>query len=112
MKKYADCRSGEAEAWRPWYWTARWRRRSKDQLTNQPLCERCLAQGLVVPATIANHKVPHKGDPILFWEGELESSCKPHHDSAIQSEERRGFRVGNDTAGRPTDPSHPWNRTP
>ncbi|RXT18101.1 hypothetical protein B5U98_22775 [Bosea sp. Tri-39] len=106
----ADLRSKQSEAWRPWYGTARWQRRRAAQLMLQPLCERCLAQGLTVPATVANHRIAHKGDAILFWEGELESVCAPHHDSVIQAEEKRGFVFGNGEDGRPRDPRHPWNR--
>ena len=104
-------RSCRAEAYRSWYWTTRWRKKAKAQLDKESLCQRCRAHGLVVPATVANHVIPHRGDSVLFWEGELESVCKPHHDGAIQSEERRGFRVGNDLNGRPTAPDHPWNRS-
>ena len=82
-----DHRSAEAQAWRPWYKTARWQRRRAAQLAAQPLCERCLAQGLTVPATIAHHKVRHQGDADLFWNGELQSVCQPHHDRDIHLEE-------------------------
>ena len=88
MAERIDRRSRQAEAWRPWYGTARWQRRRAEQLRYQPLCERCLAQGLTVRATVANHRIAHKGDPVLFWEGELESVCKSHHDRDIQREER------------------------
>lgn len=46
----------------------------------------------MVQATVANHKIPHKGDEQLFWYGELESVCKPCHDGHIQSSERRQER--------------------
>lgn len=39
----------------------------------------------------------------------LQSLCKPHHDSAKQSEERLGYAKGCDVDGRPIDPAHPWN---
>lgn len=76
------------QPWRAWYWTARWRRIAKAQLAAEPLCRRCLASGIVTAATVAHHVVPHRGDPELFWSGELESICKPHHDSEAQREER------------------------
>ena len=110
MAKRPDYRSEEAKAYRHWYWTSRWRRLRAAQLTAHPLCARCLAQGTVTPATVANHVIPHKGDEVLFWEGQLESSCKPHHDGVIQAEEARGYAIGNGSDGRPIDPGHPWNR--
>jgi 5-methylcytosine-specific restriction protein A len=74
--------------WRAWYKTAAWQRRRADQLQSHPLCCRCLAEGVTTEATVANHKRPHRGDWELFMRGELESVCKPHHDSEVQREER------------------------
>ena len=64
-------------------------------------------------ASVVNHKKRHKGDPELFFDPDnLESVCKPCHDGAIQSEERREANysdaVGPD--GYPLDPNHPFNR--
>ena len=111
MSDRRDYRSDEAAEYRRLYKTARWRRRRADQLAKQPLCERCLAAGIVTAATVANHKVPHRGDLTLFWEGELESTCKPHHDSPIQREEHAGFSAAVDASGWPTDPRHRANRS-
>ncbi|MCR5874378.1 hypothetical protein LRS10_09505 [Phenylobacterium sp. J426] len=105
-----DYRSPEAQTYRAWYKTARWRVRRAAQLTNEPLCRMCLKAGRVTAATVADHVIPHKGDERLFWTGELQSLCKPHHDGAKQAEERRGYIIGCDASGRPLDPRHPWNR--
>ncbi len=78
----------EAKPWRSWYQLKAWRVRRVEQLAKQPLCERHLARGEVVEATVANHRVPHRGDWELFIRGELESACAPCHDSEIQREER------------------------
>lgn len=85
-----DAERRKVKPWRSIYSTARWQKRRARQLVIQPLCERHLKQGQVVAATVANHKVPHRGDERLFFEGELESVCKTCHDSIIQSEERGG----------------------
>lgn len=90
-REYDQRRARETETRRE-YKTARWQRKRAAQLQEQPLCERCLAQGLIVPATVANHKIPHRGDIVLFWEGELESTCDPCHNSVIQTEERAAAR--------------------
>lgn len=92
-RDYDQRRARESETRRE-YRTARWQKKRARQLQDQPLCERCLANGLVVPATVANHKVPHRGDIVQFWEGDLESTCQPCHDSVIQAEEAKGFRRG------------------
>lgn len=74
-------RSPEAMVYRAWYNTARWRRRRKVQLRAEPFCAMCLDQlGVYTAASVADHIEPHKGDPVKFWEGKLQSLCKPHHD--------------------------------
>lgn len=61
-------------------------------------------------AAVVNHKIPHKGDPALFFDLEnTESVCKQDHDALIQREEKRGYDIGCDVDGRPVDPVHPWN---
>ena len=51
----------------------------------------CKAQGHVTIATVCDHKdKDSKADPSTFFAGPFQSLCKPHHDSAKQSEERTG----------------------
>ena len=103
-----DRRSPEAAAWRHLYSTAKWRRLRADQLSRVPLCEECRATGRVTPATVANHREPHKGDRALFFDpANLQSVCKPHHDGPIQRTEGRGYSAAVDTDGYPIDPRHP-----
>lgn len=109
MKKRPDYRSEEAAAYRPWYWTQRWRRKAKAQLAEQPLCVRCFAKGRITPATVANHVTPHKGNEALFWDGPLESTCKHCHDGVIAFEEARGYGKDIGEDGWPSDPRHPSN---
>lgn len=109
MKRGHDHRSDSAAAYRSWYKTKRWTDLREAQLRKQPLCERHLAKGEVVAATVAHHKIPHKGNAHLFWHGELASSCAPCHDMLEQKIEARGYDIGIDQTGRPVDPSHPWN---
>lgn len=87
-----DARRTEAQPWRRWYWTARWRRLAASQLAADPICACCLREGRVTPATVAHHVTPHRGDPTLFWEGPIESVCQPCHDGPIAREERGGAR--------------------
>lgn len=94
-----------------WYKLGRWQKLRAQQLAAEPLCRYCKERGLTTPATIANHRTPHKGDAALFWDAaNLESTCKLCHDSTVQSAEKLGFRKGCDASGRPIDPAHPWNR--
>lgn len=85
-----DHRSPQAQAYRRWYKTARWLRRRKAQLQAHPLCAMCLTRGAVTVANTADHVTPHKGDPVLFWQGPLQSLCPSCHASDKQAEERGG----------------------
>lgn len=96
--------------WHHWYWTNRWRKKAKAQLAAEPLCRMCRADGRTTAATIADHLDPHRGDETLFWFGELQSLCKPCHDSAKQREEK-GTIARIDDDGWPTDPRHLANRS-
>ena len=87
----------------------RWRRMSKLQLTLHPLCVICESNDQVVPAEIADHIVPHRGDPTLFWTGKLQSLCCSCHNSVKQGEELRGYREDIGADGWPLDPRHPVN---
>ena len=90
---------------------SRWQKARAIFLAEHPLCCRCGEEGQVTPATVVDHIEPHKGDQKLFWDQKnWQPLCKPHHDSAKQSEERRGYRAGCDADGRPLDPNHPWRR--
>ena len=51
----------------------------------------CQAAGRVVPATVVDHVVPHRGDPVLFWdEGNWARLCKRCHDAKTAREGRWG----------------------
>lgn len=105
-----DRRSPEAQAYRHLYKTPAWRNGRLAFLARNPLCERCKTSGLTTAATVVNHRKPHKGDVTLFfsWEN-WEAVCKPHHDSDIQQEERRGYSTAIGLDGYPQDDRHPAN---
>ena len=94
------------------YNSARWQKRRAAQLSSFPLCKMCLEEGKTRAATIADHRIPHRGDEVLFHEGVLDSLCKPHHDSVKQGMERGRKRKGFNELGEPLDPSHPWYDAP
>ena len=89
---------------------ASFNRRRKQQLLHYPLCAYCLENGKNIPATIADHVTPHRGDPNQFIRGELQSLCIQCHNARKQQLERRGYSnaVGED--GWPLDPNHPSNQ--
>jgi 5-methylcytosine-specific restriction endonuclease McrA len=86
-----DRRSSSAQEYRQRYGTSRWKRLRKAHRDKHPLCARCAERGVVCEATVVHHKVPHKGDPALFWDPDnLSSSCKSCHDIDEQRIERGG----------------------
>ena len=92
------------------YGLSRWKKLRRAQIAKEPLCRRCEAKGKIVPATIADHVVPHRGDVAQFWSGALQSLCKRCHDGEKQSEEKLGYsrQIGLD--GFPIDDQHPIHR--
>jgi 5-methylcytosine-specific restriction endonuclease McrA len=81
----------DAEPWRAWYKSARWKRLRLSVFTRDLFtCQEC---GRIEPDTsklVAHHSRPHKGDERLFWdEGNIETACTPCHDGPIKARERR-----------------------
>ena len=71
------------------YNTKRWYRLRHAQLSKHPLCSLCAKLGKVTPATVVDHRKPHRGDEELFFdENNLDSMCKPCHDGAKQQMEK------------------------
>jgi 5-methylcytosine-specific restriction enzyme A len=90
-----DRRRGEANAARSNYKTQRWRRLRWQVLVEALFtCARCgVMLGEATSQLVADHIRPHRGDEALFWDrANLQCLCKACHDSAKQSEERRGTR--------------------
>jgi 5-methylcytosine-specific restriction enzyme A len=96
--------------WQKLYDNPRWRKRSKQHLRQHPLCTYCLQEGQVTQAKVADHIVPHHGDARLFFYGDLQSLCWPHHRSTKQQQEKIGFSKDIGLDGWPIDPNHPANQ--
>ena len=72
-------------------YSARWRRARLAFLARHPLCASCQAEGRLVPATVVDHVVPHRGDQTLFWDqGNWAPACKRCHDAKTAREGRWG----------------------
>lgn len=70
----------------------------------------CKERGIITPATVADHIEPHRGDPDLFWNGELQSLCAPDHNKIKQIIETHGYSPEIGLDGWPTDERHPVNK--
>ena len=92
------------------YGTYRWKKIARQQLRIKPLCEQCLKQGRIIPANVADHIDPHKGNETAFWFNPLQSLCFSCHNSHKKKVEHTGYsdRIGLD--GWPVDPKHPANK--
>jgi 5-methylcytosine-specific restriction protein A len=96
---------------RDWYYTYRWKHRSKQQLREHPLCKKCADRGVVSVAYIADHIRPHRGNWNEFWLGALQSLCRHCHESGKKFEELRGYQNDIGPDGWPLDPRHPTYRS-
>jgi 5-methylcytosine-specific restriction protein A len=69
-------------------YTYQWQKARADHLQAFPLCEICQAEGVITAASVVNHRKPHNGDPVLFWDRtNWQSVCTHHHASDIQRAE-------------------------
>ena len=102
MRRVTDAHGHDdrGEAGRSWYHLARWKHPerglriqvlTRDLFTCQwPGCGRLEAD---TSRLVADHKVPHRGDPTLFWsEANLWTLCKPCHDRLKQAAEANAVR--------------------
>ncbi len=106
-----DYRSPEAALYRVLYKSRAWQDGRREFLELHPLCQPCEQQRRTALATVVNHRIPHRGDAVLFWDRtNWQAVCKPCHDGPIQKAEGIGFSPAVDAGGWPTDPKHPSNR--
>lgn len=85
----------------------RWRAYTPTFLREHPWCEYCARRGVQTPATCVDHRVPAKGDPVLFWDPKNHAAaCGPCNSrKAARSE----GALGHDPDG---DNPDGWRRQP
>lgn len=72
------------------YYTNRWKALSANQKRKQPLCENCLAIGLVREGRIADHIKEARDKPELFWNPDnLQTLCWSCHTIKTNKERRK-----------------------
>lgn len=65
-----------------------WQKARARFLRQNQLCLMCKAAGRVTEATVVDHKIPHRGDQVLFWdETNWQPLCVTHHSSEKQRQE-------------------------
>jgi 5-methylcytosine-specific restriction protein A len=70
------------------YRTARWRRERIEHLQREPNCRVCGAS-----ANVVDHVVPHRGDPVVFWDRSNWQSLCTRDSNAKTGRETRGRAV-------------------
>jgi 5-methylcytosine-specific restriction protein A len=69
-------------------YTYEWQQARLSFLDENPLCVYCEREGQVTAACIVDHRIPHRGDKVLFWDrSNWQSLCKPCHDGIKKREE-------------------------
>jgi 5-methylcytosine-specific restriction enzyme A len=92
------------------YASAKWRRIRRIQLLAEPLCRLCAQRGIVTPADVVDHVIPHGGNVNNFWLNPLQSLCKSCHDAGKRFEDLHGYQRDIGLDGMPIDPRHPANQ--
>lgn len=98
QRKAAAERKARADAQRPTArergYDSKWERERAAFLLSRPRCERVIdGRPCNEPATLVHHLEPHRGDRKLFWSrSNWSPRCRPCHDRAEQSAERRAAR--------------------
>ena len=93
-------------------YSERWRKARATYLRSHPLCVPCERAGRTTVASCVHHKIPHRGDPVKFWDqANWEVRCRTCHTDAIGPEAtgRRETYRGASTDGTPLDPGHHWH---
>jgi 5-methylcytosine-specific restriction enzyme A len=90
---------------RDWYQLECWRKQRRYQLQLEPLCQQCLKERRVTPATQVDHIRPHRGDWNEFRTGALQSLCADCHVRKTNAEMGNRIRriIGLD--GMPIEPN-------
>ena len=78
------------QPYRSWYKTARWVKARARWLKEHPFCTDYFGDhnGSLVVANTVDHRIPHKGDEVLFWdEGNWQSMCRTCHNKKTAKED-------------------------
>jgi 5-methylcytosine-specific restriction protein A len=68
------------QAWRQWYHTTAWRQLRTVILQRVAVCPGLDGMPCGEPTTDVDHRVPHRGNPRLFWDpSNLDAYCHQHH---------------------------------
>ncbi|WP_080293880.1 HNH endonuclease [Burkholderia pseudomallei] len=100
VRQHCDGQRASAHA-RGYDW--RWRKARDIYLAQHPLCEceACTRQGRIMVSTVVDHRIPHRGDPVLFWDQSNWCAMAKHCHDAKTAREDGGFGNARGSAVRP-----------
>ena len=71
---------------------AEWNKQRDQFLNENPLCADCGKRGYIVPATVVDHIIPHKGNDVLFWDQtNWQPLCESCHNRKTATEDKGGW---------------------
>jgi 5-methylcytosine-specific restriction enzyme A len=74
-----------------------WQRARAAFLRQHSQCAACARRGRVTAATVVDHREPHKGDPVKFWDTtRWQALCKPCHDRKTATQDGGFGRTAGD----------------
>jgi 5-methylcytosine-specific restriction enzyme A len=86
-----------------------WQRARLVHLRKHPLCTFCLDKGMTVAAHVVDHKTPHKGNTVLFWDRtNWQSLCFNCHNSDKQRQEALDANATNACSLDGYNPNSDW----
>lgn len=69
-------------------YTGAWQKARVGWLRAHPLCTTHAERGQTVAGNVVDHKVPHRGDKVLFWDSaNWQTLCKACHDRKTATED-------------------------
>jgi 5-methylcytosine-specific restriction protein A len=101
--------SAPNSAWIKLYRTNRWAKISKLVLQRDKICQQCLREDRVTPATLTHHinEWRENSTEIDFWRGPFEALCHACHEVLHGRGRPREYVRDIDEFGWPVDPLHP-----
>ena len=70
-------------------YNSRWESAAAEYKLQHPWCEGCRAIGIMRPADVVDHIVPHRGNEVLFWaKHNWQPACGWHHNAIKPALER------------------------
>jgi len=90
--------------------SSRWKALRERVLSTNPLCEYCLKEGRITPATVVDHFDNNGNNNDL---SNLFACCATCHSKKTAGLDMgHGYKYGCDAYGMPLDPEHEWFKRP